>query len=85
MWTCDESVPSQFQYKKASECIKLVLIYRFFKNSLKIYTENTKENHNHVASLNVIKMRLLSFSNYCGLRNINFQTFFAKSRVKGFL
>ena len=47
------------------------------KNSLRIHEENTKENHNRVVSLYVIKTRLLFSSNFLGLENVNFQTFFA--------
>ena len=35
------------------------------------------ENHEREVTLNVIKTRLLSSSNFCVLENVNFQTFFA--------
>ena len=44
--------------------LRLNIPYFYFKNSLKIHEENTKENHNRVVSLNVIKTRvtILNFS-----------------------
>ena len=53
------------------------------KNSLSIYEEDTKENHNRVVSLCVIKTRLLFSSNFLGLENIHFQTWFTNCVLRG--
>ena len=46
------------------------------KSLLTIYEENIKKSHKRVVFLYVIKTRSLSSSNFLGLENINFQTFF---------
>ena len=51
-----------------------------FIKFITIHVENTKENHNRVGSMYVIKIHVPLYVkkfNFFGLRKINFQTFFA--------
>ena len=57
-----------------------VYIYIYIYNSLKIQVENTKENHNRVGSIYVMKTRVPLYVkkfNFFGLRKIYLQTSFA--------
>ena len=58
------------------------LIHYYIKNSLIIHKENTKEKHNRVVPLSVIKTRLLFSSSFFGKKN---KTIFKLStQINGF-
>ena len=75
--TSFNKMTSKWKARRFQE-ISIILLFKInLKNSLRIHEENTKENRNLVVSLYVIKTRLLFSSNFLGLENVNFQTFFA--------